>query len=126
MKKLLSLLMLLIFAGVGSVWAEEVSFTIADKKTSGTDETSGISYEFSGPNVSAQSTYTRIKRGDALTIYASSAQITGISFSFVSGKGTKSTNNLVVTSGGGTLTLATDGNTAATWSGTSISVTDAT
>ena len=124
MKKILSLLTLLIFVGgVESVWAEDVSFTIANKTTSGTDETSGISYEFSGPNVSAQSTYTRIKKGDALTIYASSAQITGISFSFVSGKGTKSTNNLVVTSGGGTLTLATDGSTAATWSGTSSSVT---
>ena len=58
-----------------------------------------------------------------MKISASSAQINGITISVTSGKGTTSTKNLVVTSGGGTLMLATDGSTAATWSGTSSSVT---
>ena len=108
--------------GSSPAWAEEVTFTIGNKTTSATDETSGISYQFSSQNISSQNDYIRIKKEGTLTISASSAQITGITISYVSGKGTKSTNNLVVTSGGGTLTLATDGITASTWSGTSSNV----
>lgn len=125
MKKYILLMMttlLITVFGSSPAWAEEVTFTIGNKTTSATDETSGISYQFSSQNISSQNDYIRIKKAGTLTISASSAQITAISISFRTGKGPTSTNNLTLTSGGGTLTVATDGS-ATTWSGTSSSVT---
>lgn len=121
--KFLWVLLALLVGGVNGAWADQVTFTIGSKVTSASDATSGIGYEFSSSNISAQNDYIRIKKGGTLTISASSAQITGLTISYVSGKGTKSTNNLKISSGGGTLTLATDGVTATTWSGVSGSIT---